>query len=118
MRRDFDLIREILLQVEENNDPTDCIIPEINGYSEEEVTYHINLLWQAGLVDALNMSTGGILSFCAKSLTWEGHEFLDAARNDNAWRKTKKFLGEKMAAVTFDLMKTTLLKFLKQELGI
>lgn len=46
-----------------------------------------------------------------KRLTWEGHEFLDAARNDTTWRKAKDKFLKPAGAWTFSL----LLEFLKAE---
>ena len=34
-------------------------------------------------------------------LTWQGHEFLDAARNEDRWNQAKKTISEKGGSLTF-----------------
>jgi DNA-binding transcriptional ArsR family regulator len=81
MKRDMDLIRQILLKVEQNNDPNKAVIVHIAGRSEGEVSYHILLLSQAGLVKALHIRDGnGDERWSVFHLTWQGHDFLDTIR--------------------------------------
>ena len=47
--------------------------------------------------------------YSAISLTWQGHEFLDAARNDTIWRKAKKKVLETTGGLAFDVLKAALL---------
>jgi hypothetical protein len=51
-------------------------------------------------------------------LTWEGHEFLDAARNKTMWNRAKTALTTQGAGLSFDVMKALLLGYVKQELGL
>ena len=44
MKRDMDLIRGILMQVEEKGKPGGSIDIEIEDHSPEEVSYHVQLL--------------------------------------------------------------------------
>jgi len=41
----------------------------------------------------------------AKRLTWAGHEFIEAARNDTVWQKTKTVVREKTGALTLEMLK-------------
>ena len=86
MKRDMDLIRSILLQVEATDDPQEWIDPEVEGRSELEVSYHVMLMDQGGLLEAMDRSAIGIFRWSARRLTWRGHEFLDAARQEGRWR--------------------------------
>ena len=48
------------------------------------------LLNEARLVKAVNFSTTyGDSNWVPLRLTWEGHDFLDAARNEDRWKKAK-----------------------------
>lgn len=47
-----------------------------------------------------------VKDFMVQRLAWEGHEFLDAVRNDTVWTKTKKVFTEKGVDMSFDLVKT------------
>jgi hypothetical protein len=63
------------------------------------------------------MVGGGLFAdeFCwlAGGLTWEGHEFLDAARDDTRWSKAKKLVQEKGGSLMFEALKAVLVQTLK-----
>ena len=53
MKRDMDVIRSVLQKVESCEDPCGLEhMPEIDGYSQAQVSYHTKLLHDAGLVEA------------------------------------------------------------------
>lgn len=122
MKRDIDLIREILLKVEE--EPYRYwdlgIELEINGYSEEGLSYHVLLLKEAGLVEARTLATPGsrFLTYLPQRLTWAGHEFLDASRDDTIWEKAKSRLLEKSGGLAFDVLKALLIELGRQAVGL
>ena len=84
-------------------------------YTPTEVSYHVMILNEAGLIDACDLSTmgRGNSDWRPKRLTWNGHEFLDAARNDSIWNKAK----EKASSMNFELLKELLLSMTRQQLG-
>jgi SOS-response transcriptional repressor LexA len=84
MKRDMDLIRTILLQIEEAPPNVNRIKLKLDGPSQDEVTEHLRLLIESGLIEAIPFQSNGKERFLPKRLTWKGHEFLDAARNDRA----------------------------------
>jgi len=98
MQRDMDLIRKIMLAVEEAASTLGTIEVKIDGYTDQQVAYHVALLREAGLLHAVDLSSKSGLDFRPTRLTWAGHEFLDAARNDTIWRKgrynQKLWIGE------------------------
>jgi hypothetical protein len=51
MKRDMDLVRDILLYVERCSYDALCV-PVIDGRSDEDVAYHVALLKEAGLLQA------------------------------------------------------------------
>ncbi|MDF3626197.1 DUF2513 domain-containing protein [Brytella acorum] len=94
MKRDMDLVREILLAIEadeqlngmgihEFRDPGDL---GISDCSPERFVYAQLLLVDAGFLRA--KTDGWVPSI--SGLTWEGHEFLDTVRDPEIWRKTKE----------------------------
>ena len=113
MKRDMNLVREILIWTENNENGKVGNNPEIEGYSEEEIGYHIYIMGQAGLVKAVDVTAGSDPSPSAilMELTWHGHEFLDAAKDDTIWAKAKNTLFKTTTSITFDL----LLEWLKAE---
>ena len=75
MKRDLQLIKQILKYAECNGPGERGFLfhPEVPGYSNEAVEYHVRLCGDAGYVRT--NSTGHILE-----LTWDGHEALDRLR--------------------------------------
>jgi hypothetical protein len=112
MKRDMDLIRQILMNLEENEDShgNHCVDLEIDGRSPLEVSYHVMLLHEAGLIEARDASDGEGLAWDPMRLTWEGHEFLEQAKQDGLWRKAKKLVVEKGVGLSFDVLKAALTK--------
>jgi hypothetical protein len=110
MKRDMDLARQILFEIEGLPHGDDVIFqPEIEGHSSDEVSYHMMLLVQAGYIEGEEAPDG----WHARSLTWQGHEFLDAARDETRWNKAKKIVMEKGGAITFEMLKHLLLELMK-----
>ena len=78
MKRDLDLIRHILLEIEKEPYTGDILQLDIEGYTPEQINYHILLLADAGLIEVMEASYLGRRAFAPIRLTWEGHEFLEA----------------------------------------
>lgn len=116
MKRDMELGRQILLALEEKNDFSTPVIPEVSKYTKLEVVYHIKLLNQAGLIEAMDWSSDNGDEWVATSLTSIGHDFLDAARSNTVWQKAKAMVLDKGAAMTFEMMKIALAETLKAQL--
>jgi hypothetical protein len=56
--------------------------------------------------------------YCAKSLTWEGHEFLEASRNENVWNKVKAIIKDKGLGLIFEVIKGLLLEESLKRVGL
>jgi len=109
MKRDMDLARKIMVEIEKLSysqilNPTD-----ISGHSQEEISYHIMLLDEAGLVHGINQSGVSDLYWMADRLTWNGHEFLEAAKDNTRWEKAKTIV-EKSGGMVVEVLKTVLVK--------
>ncbi|MFP3404459.1 DUF2513 domain-containing protein [Pseudomonas sp. SIMBA_065] len=92
MKLDQDLVREILLAIEaSDHDPRGGLEIELQGRSSMELSYHIMLLHDAGLIVGQSHNYIGPDGFRweAKHLTYRGHEFLDTVRDSEVWRLTK-----------------------------
>ena len=95
MKRDMDLIRELLLRLEAlpvrrggilhitPDDETLCFV----GYDETQVDYHLSLIREAGFID--EGGTRPMVGTGFRRLTWKGHEFLDDIRDPEIWKSTK-----------------------------
>ncbi len=107
MKRDMDLVRTILQKVEASEDPWGLHKTlDIEGYTQNQISYHIKLLHEAGLLDAQEVSEMGPDGFrwWPGSLTWDGQDFLNAAKDDSLWKKAKETVIKPGASFTFDLL--------------
>ena len=104
MKRDLDLVKSILVKIEANPDPIGWIEIELLEASAIEVAYHVKILSQSGLIEAVNVTTRSGFDWKAISLTWKGHEFLDTIRNDTVWVKTKEAIKSKGGSLPFTLI--------------
>ena len=119
MKRDLELIRKILIEIENKTSVSGWIVPELNGYAQDQIHYHIYLLGQANLIEVQNISSKeSVGAFAAKNLTWAGHEFLNATRNDTLWQKIKSSLGRQISEVTFDVIKDIASHVIKRNMGL
>ena len=103
------LVREILLEVEKApaNRFSDLSLPDRD---ENQVFEHVELLLEAGMIvgkvtESGMGDEGRILAVDIHRLTWDGHEFLDNARNDTVWAKTKLLVMEKGGSASFAVVK-------------
>jgi Hypothetical protein (DUF2513) len=116
MKRDFDLVRKLLVYFEEKPGPEHIEIPPIKGYDELTIKYHLVLLHDAGLLrcePVTSSSSDRVISVLPFELTWDGHEFLAKIRDDGLWRKTKDTILSKGGQLTFNTITavaTTLMK--------
>lgn len=117
MKRDMDLVRQILFAVEASNNPRDTVEVAVDGWSDTEVSYHVELLAEAGLIKAVNYSHKQAHDWRAVRLTWQGHEFLEAARNDTIWHDAKSRLST-IGSFTFDIAKDLLTELIKKQAGL
>ena len=110
MERKLELIRTILLEVEKRARPGRLVDVEISGHAPEEIAYHVGLLHEAGYVEAAapyrahgsGRSERPARSLAdatrlVRSLTWKGHEFLDATRTETVWRQVLARLKDRGA---------------------
>lgn len=79
MKRDMELVRLILLKIEEEYRSTAIYNLNISGYDMETVAYHCKILNEAGLISdyGARYADNSLWSFDVGSLTWEGNDFLD-----------------------------------------
>ena len=103
MKLNKDLVRKILLAVEAHEEPEGLVALEMNKPSAEMISYHVRLLDEAGLLDAID--TGGMNCFKWQPtrLTYEGHEFLNIIRDDEVWELIKTG-AEKVSSTSLNLM--------------
>ena len=93
MKRDLDLIRDILLDVENWNIPQPLTLGslEYEGKTKQEIGYQLELLEDAGYIDVRiikdHVGIGYLDAFIVR-MKMAGHEYLDSVRNPEVWNKT------------------------------
>ena len=86
MKRDMDLVRQILLATER----TEARYAKVSvpDYPEHLVNYHLDLLISAGIVNGkMHWMNRGRGVAVVNGLTWEGHNYLDAIRDQSIWAR-------------------------------
>ena len=68
----------------------------VEAYTENQVDYHVKLLYEAGLIEANEITAANYgPEWEPIALTWDGHEFLEAARDRSRWSKALEIVKEK-----------------------
>ena len=113
MKRDFDLIRKLLIFFEGKPTPEHVPVPPIEGYDDLSIRYHLVLMHDAGLLrcEASMSKTGRVISVLPFELTWEGHEFLEKVRNDTVWRKVCEVITSKGGSFAFSVVNQLATRF-------
>jgi len=114
MKRDMDLVRSILLYVENqdiNNKGYSSIT--IDGHASSEILGHVRLMEEHGLLkDCLYDLSGNTT---VRTITWAGYDYLDKVRDDSIWKKTKETIVQKGLPLVFDTIKTISTAFLQPQ---
>ncbi|MBX9790026.1 MAG: DUF2513 domain-containing protein [Pirellulales bacterium] len=120
MKRDMDLIRKMVLAVEDSPSGFAPDALNFDDYTEEQVGYHAYLLVDAGLALGADVTTMSSSSpeYVLRRLTWAGHEFADACRNESIWNQAQDTVKKKAGSVTFDVLKELLVSLLRGVIGI
>jgi len=118
MKRDMDLIRTILIEMERNESPNDQAEIHADGYSDDQIVYHLKLLKEAGLIEAIDVSSFEGMAFIPRNLTWRGHEFLEAARNEGVWQMVKDQLKDRGMSLPFSLIQDLAIKIAAEYMGL
>jgi len=120
MKRDMELVRNLLLEIERHPEAYAPVAIEVPGYQKDMIGYHLALLLDAGLIEG---SAGMIMGqkyprVKVKRLTWAGHEFLEAAREDTRWKSAMTVVKEKGGAITFEVLRALLVSLMKTAVGL
>lgn len=91
MQLDYDLIRTIMLNLEtEHIGGTQMLFDSnVDGYTPNEVIGHYHHLIDRGFIEA-EVTGSGSLNLKAQGILPDGHDFLEAVRDEQIWNKTKK----------------------------
>ncbi|MDP2318620.1 MAG: DUF2513 domain-containing protein [Acidobacteriota bacterium] len=116
----MDLVRRIILALEDH--PPGYVLDAplaFPGFTEAQVGYHVLIMGEAELLNVQEMTGYGDSTPNAVPvrLTWAGHEFADAVRNDTVWNNTKARVGAAGSA-TLKVWVEVASKLLMQQIGV
>ena len=125
MKRNMDLMRQLLLGIErETSTQYDF---NIEGIGELEKWYNVDLLVEANLIKGVEVrwasdGIGPYVNFKGLvAMTWQGHDFLDAVRDDAVWSKAKEKAradGLDIQSLTLDVVKSLCVSTIESMLGL
>lgn len=122
MKLNHDCIRDVMIYIEENCMYEDDdrgnrsihsrVFYEIthdeklsSRYTEDEIRYVVAQLYFEDMVIAtMTPETLNFRQFDVDSLSFKGHEFLDNIKDDTIWKKTKKFVGERLNSASLAII--------------
>lgn len=116
MERSLDFTKQVLTYIEQSV-PFGHTVETYNFYHElhqntNVVEYHLKLLKQGNYIDYYIDG-----KYMTISLTWEGHELLDAMKNEGAWNKLKSKFKEQGSNLPFEVSKNLLVQYIKSQFG-
>jgi hypothetical protein len=122
MRRDWELIRSVLLEVEslsesDRNTHTyggaEDQTPQEQASAEQAL-----LLWEAGYIKGYEVTTSMGTALLSPELTWQGHDLLDMLRSAQVWERVKGLAQSKGIELSFDAVKLLHERVLTDMLGV
>ncbi|SFV27765.1 MULTISPECIES: DUF2513 domain-containing protein [unclassified Pseudoxanthomonas] len=124
MTRDDDLIRKLMLILEQANSyVNDNLVVE--GYTRDQIAYHLGLIVRAGYAEGPQprYSSSGSdptipLAVVVNRLSPAGHDFIAALRDDTVWAKVKERLAKVGGSASLDVIGQVGASVAKQMLGL
>lgn len=101
MKRDWNLIRLLLLEIESR------VAPEaLKQYTEEQVLYHCELLEESGLIlgKLVRGGKGQVVGASIQRLTWKGHDLLDSIRDEGVWARVQSMTKAAAGSATAEML--------------
>ncbi len=120
MKRDIDLVRELLFKIQALPAGELWRSPKVEGYERSDVYHHLELMEEAGLIKANFMKSEqvGIAAAVVERLTWQGQEFADAAQNQTVWQKAKDKIVEFGGSLPLIVLQSLLIDLAKKQIGL
>lgn len=106
MKRDMELIRAILLNVQARADLEPRSV-QIDGADPMTVGRHVEMLHAVGFLEGYDAShiESPIPTILVTDLSWEGHEFIAALQNDTVWSQIKSMAAGEMGKLPLSVVK-------------
>ena len=119
MRRNMDLVRTILMKIEQGALGWTGRPFNISAFTPEQITHHVHIMTEDGLIEGVDLTTMHSNGPEAKPimLTWKGHEFLDLARDQKRWNQATVII-RKVGSAPIAVWMKVLNELILKELGV
>lgn len=116
MKRNMDLVREILIFAEEEDElifrgesslnfRSNINLKDTKKYFDYEIIWeHVHVMAQGGLLKERDTTRNGDV-LTVYRLTWQGHEFLESIRDQSTWDKLKELSEKHGSGLSIDLIR-------------
>lgn len=120
MKRDLDLLRNILLRIEDTDVSKKLTYRSFLDLCDdaEMILLHIELLMDAGFILAIDESDCRGADYAIVRITFAGYEYLDTVRDESRWADIKEKLLPVGGSATIEIIKDLGVSFLRQQLGL
>lgn len=124
MQLNYECIRALLLYFENNLKLKHNGLPEglkmnhINlanefpSFTHEDIYYSLRKLVEADYIRVRDKNVAPRVMI-VDEITIEGHEFLEASKNETVWKKTIDFVKSKGGGIALEVLKQVLIQFAK-----
>lgn len=125
MKRDLDLIRKIMLTLEDKMEygknfksATLFEIMREESLTIEKLSYHVGLLVEGGLIKAkeYKYQSGEPTDYLINTITSQGHDFIDTIRQNTTWNQIKEKAHE-IGGFSISLLIDIGKEYLKKQIG-
>jgi hypothetical protein len=124
MKRDLNLFRAILLEIEKMPAGEDWILKENSSHlysnesEEKTILEHLILMQDAHLISkAVSKGNSGCYELYPCNLTNEGYDFLNAVRSTTIWEKIKTTVLDKGLSYSIEAIVLIAKKLAKEQLA-
>ncbi len=123
MKRDLDLLRDILLFIEEQDQSNWALISEWGDLYDIEprtLNQHIQLLNEAEFIEIADISdvTYDGQRLYPKRITMAGYDYLDNVRDPKIWKATKKSLQKLGGSASLPIIQKIAIREIKKAVGL
>ena len=108
MERDLDLVRSILMYVENADSEVDADDMAMERWPIETVAYHVRLMEHHVVRDVsqdFRDMNGTTIELPVAGITWDGQDYLDSIREPKVWDRVKKTLASTVGSTTLDVVR-------------
>ena len=123
MRRNPELVRKLMLAIEQTSQPLTAQA-QIDSYPRDEVAYHMRLIIEAGFAEGCVMDdhSGGNTTVPRNvvivRMTNAGHDFIDSVRGDTVWNAVTEKVKTLGGSFTLNVLQQLALRVLMAHAGL